>query len=86
MPSLEHRASRRDLPQNPILEDWFLAHPHERGETYLQHLFFTARVSVQLVIAGVYLLIHGLIPAFHTTTASETVTKIYEIFKTRHLG
>jgi hypothetical protein len=61
----------------------FLEHPHSAGETYLQHLAFCVRKGVSLVVTGLLLIYHGLVPRYHQTTASERVFKLYEIFKTR---
>ena len=58
-------------------------HLDEAGESYLQHLWFTCRMSVRFVAIAIVLVIHGLIPYLFTRTASTQTEKIFRIMKTR---
>jgi len=61
----------------------FTTHPHEAGETYLQHLWFTLRMAARFMVACAVLLIHGLIPCLFTHAASAQIEAMYRIMKTR---
>lgn len=61
----------------------FTAHPQEAGETYLEHLWFTLRMSVRLLLATLVLAIHGLLPFLLTRGAGNQVEAIYRIMRTR---
>ncbi len=62
-----------------------LVRPHleEAGESYRQHLWFTVKISAQLLFTGVVLLIHGVAPFLFTRTASKRLEAIYAIMKSR---
>lgn len=49
------------------------AHLRANGETYVEHLRFAATVGALAIGAGLACLIHALIPALCTTTASRTI-------------
>ena len=49
------------------------AHLSANGETYFQHLRFAVTVGLLAVGAGLACLIHALVPALCTTTASRTI-------------
>ncbi len=59
------------------------AHLAEAGETYLDHLRFAAGVGLMLVAAGLACVIHGLLPALCTKTASRTVDELKRLFAER---
>ena len=59
------------------------AHLREAGEGYFEHLRFAALVGGMLVGAGIACVIHALIPAFCTRTASRTVERLGRLFKDR---
>ena len=59
------------------------AHLAETGETYLDHLRFAAGVGLMLVAAGLACIIHGLLPALCTKTASRTVDELKRLFAER---
>jgi hypothetical protein len=61
----------------------FTTHPKSIGETYLQHLWFTTRMSLRLIATGLALLLHGLFPFLFTGTASREFDAIYNIMKNR---
>ncbi|MCK6418724.1 MAG: DUF6356 family protein [Alphaproteobacteria bacterium] len=66
-----------------IFYEIFLEHPHEAGETYGGHLWFTLKTSVYLILTAFYLTIHGLIPCFHTTIASGRVKALNNYMQER---
>ena len=59
-------------------------HLLEAGEDYLEHLRFASGVGLMLVAAGLACIIHGLIPALCTKTASRTVDELRRLFAERH--
>jgi len=61
----------------------FIDHPHQGGETYLQHLAFTARMTIELFCIGAALIIHGLFPFLFETTASRGINRLHEIVTAR---
>lgn len=68
------------------LDDLFLGHPRETGESYGRHLWFTARTAGYLLLTAMCLVIHGLVPRFHETTASDMVFRLNEIMQARRRG
>ena len=52
-------------------------------ESYLQHLWFTVKVSVHLLVLSVVCLIHGLIPWIFVGTTSDAIKQIGEKLKDR---
>lgn len=58
-------------------------HLREAGEGYLQHLRFAALVGVMLVAAGIACVLHAIIPAVCTRTASRMVERLARLFKDR---
>ena len=65
------------------LVDKFTAHPHEAGESYPEHLRFTAGMAGRLIYVGLLILIHGIFPFLLTRKASSEVVKIYAIMQAR---
>lgn len=61
----------------------FHDHPEQTGETYLQHLAFTARTTVELLCIACALFIHGLFPFLFETTASRGINRLHEIIAAR---
>lgn len=56
------------MASNPFTE-----HPHAAGETYREHMGVALGVSRQLAGAAVAAFVHGIVPRFHTTTASDKI-------------
>jgi len=52
-------------------------------ETYRQHLWFTVKVSAQLLVLSVILLIHGILPWFLTGRTSDGIKYIESKLKER---
>lgn len=61
----------------------FTEHPHQTGETYLQHLWFTARMAGRFIYTSTVLLIHGMFPFLLTKAASTQIEIIYKIMRNR---
>ena len=49
------------------------AHLDAAGESYWHHLYFCLRTAYSLIKTAVALVLHGLHPGIHKTTASERV-------------
>lgn len=65
------------------VEKAFTEHPHETGETYLEHLWFTIKMTGRMLYSAIVLLIHGIFPFLVVRTASGQIEKIYLIMKSR---
>ena len=59
-------------------------HLGEAGEDYFEHLRFASGVGLMLVAAGLACIIHAIVPAFCTKTASRTVDELRRLFAERH--
>lgn len=70
-------------PLRTLLDKAFLEHPRQNGESYGQHILFTWKSGIQLLIAAICLLIHGLIPGLFTRTASTKVKELNALFEER---
>ncbi len=77
----ENRAKARELRAE--VRKAFVEHPEETGETYLQHLWFTAKMASRLLYAMTVLLIHGIFPFLLMRAASQQIELIYGIIKQR---
>ena len=65
------------------LNEAFTEHPKATGETYLEHLWFTLRMSGRMLWASIALVMHGLFPFIFTRTASGEIEALYAIMKNR---
>lgn len=61
----------------------FTEHPHDTGETYWQHLWFTIKMAGRFLYAILVLMIHGLFPFLLTRAGSQQIERIYRIMKSR---
>lgn len=77
----QHKQQVRGIKDQ--VEKAFTEHPHEGGESYLQHLSFTLRMAGLLFTVGVVLLTHGLFPFLFTRTASGQIERVYRVMKSR---
>lgn len=71
----KHKQKAHQLRQE--VEKAFTEHPKTAGETYLQHLRYTAKMSLHLAFVGGALITHGLFPFLFTRTASKEIENIY---------
>ena len=58
-------------------------HLIEAGESYFEHLGFAATVGLMALAAGLACLIHALVPALCTRTASRTIGLLNQLFADR---
>lgn len=65
------------------LEKAFTDHPAETGETYLQHLWFTIRMSARFLVTSIVMLTHGVFPFLFCRTASKQVEQVYRMMRRR---
>ena len=54
----------------------FTAHPHDVGETYLEHGLFACRYGAKMTLGGVAAFLHGLFPFLFTTTGSRITREL----------
>lgn len=67
MPQLRNQQKPANFIQS------FSAHPKSVGETYGQHLMFATGLGSQLIFAGLAAIVHGLVPGWFQTTASDKI-------------
>ena len=77
----KHKVKVKQLRSD--VEKAFTEHPEATGETYLQHLWFTAKMSSRFAYSWLVILIHGIFPFLCTRTASNQIELVYRIMKTR---
>lgn len=58
-------------------------HLQDAGESYVEHMAFAATVGLLTLSAGLACLIHALIPALCTRTASRTIRLLYRLMDER---
>jgi hypothetical protein len=61
------------------------AHLAAVDETYFEHLRFAATVAAMLAAAAVACLLHALVPAWCTSTASRTIRQLHALLADRSL-
>jgi hypothetical protein len=61
----------------------FTVHPAETDETYLQHLWFTTRMTSHFMLLALLLFTHGIFPFLFTRTVSTQIDGIYRIMRAR---
>jgi hypothetical protein len=54
----------------------FTAHPHDVGETYLEHGLFACRYGVKMTLGGVAAFLHGIFPFLFQTTGSRITREL----------
>ena len=54
----------------------FTAHPHEVGESYLEHGLFACRYGAKMTLGGVAAFLHGLFPFLFRTTGSRITREL----------
>lgn len=77
----EHKQKARALADDAARA--FTEHPYETGETYLQHLWFTTKMTARLLYTATVLLIHGMFPFLLVKAASTQIEKLYSIMRGR---
>jgi hypothetical protein len=56
----------------------FTAHPHDVGETYLEHGVFACRYGAKMTWGGVAAFIHGILPFMFQKTGSRITRELNE--------
>lgn len=64
-----------------FIDKTFVQHPRLAGESYTRHLLFALKTGLILLYAGLIAILHGLIPRFHQTTASQIIIALAEKIK-----
>lgn len=77
----KHKQKASEIRQE--VEKAFTEHPKSSGETYRQHLAFTAKMSSHLLFTGFALMTHGLFPFLFTRTASREIESVYFTMRSR---
>lgn len=79
-----HQPQAKALRLSPrTLHHIFLKHPEEAGEGYFEHLAFTLKYGYEIAAIAVALVLHGLFPCCHQTTASRRIASLNALFKSR---
>ena len=55
-------------------------HLKNNNMTYCKHFVFAVGHGLQCIKAGIYLMIHGLLPCFLRSAGSKLIHKLYESF------
>jgi hypothetical protein len=63
--------------------DAFTLHPAETSESYLQHLWFTAKTSMRFVVIATVLFVHGVFPFLFKRTTSLQIERVYLLMRSR---
>lgn len=56
-------------------------HLKENNMTYIEHMIFALFYGICCLLAGLYLIIHSVLPCFFPTAGSDLVTKLSKRFK-----
>ena len=66
-----------------MFERLFFAHPRSIGEGYWQHAKTAGFFGFNMMVGGIACMIHAIIPALFTRTASDTIKWLYGEMKSR---
>jgi hypothetical protein len=61
----------------------FTSHPHEVGETYGEHLATAGRFGLTMVLGGLAVMVHAVLPFLFVNTGSSTMDKLHKRMKRR---
>lgn len=56
-------------------------HLAENNMTYREHFMFAIRHGFRCIFAGLYLIIHGVLPCFYQSVGSKLVHKLAKVFE-----
>ena len=59
-----------------FLYDIFLRHPNENGMGYFRHFFKTMKMSCQMGVATIALIIHAILPKYFETFGETTIERL----------
>ena len=66
-----------------IRKKW-IDHLQQNNMTYIDHMVFALFYGVCCLLAGLYLIIHSVLPCLFPTAGSDLVTKLSKRFKKQH--
>jgi hypothetical protein len=66
-----------------MLNAIFLSHPRSVGESYTEHASVAIRFGAAMILAGLALFVHALLPIFFMRTGSATIKRLYAEIKNR---
>jgi len=66
------------------LKSLFTEHPREVGETYFSHQRFAMGTGIVLLVLGIILFIHSILPFIFKDTASNGIHKLSDKFSARN--
>ncbi|WP_156679485.1 DUF6356 family protein [Sphingomonas profundi] len=61
-----------------MIDRLFLAHPRSVDESYTQHFSVAARVGATMVVVGMAVLVHAVVPGLFVRTGRRTILRLYE--------
>lgn len=59
----------------------WIRHLKQNNMSYYEHMLFAMFYGYLCIIAGLYLIVHSLLPCFFETAGSDLVSKLNERFK-----
>jgi hypothetical protein len=62
----------------------WISHLKKNDMNYIEHLIFALFYGLCCLLAGLYLIIHSILPCFFPTAGSDLVTKLSKRFKKQH--
>lgn len=62
----------------------WIQHLQENDMTYIEHMIFALFYGVCCLLAGLYLIVHSVLPCLFPTAGSDLVTKLSKRFKKQH--
>ena len=66
------------------LKSKWIKHLRENRMTYVEHLIFALFYGCCCLLAGLFLIVHSVLPCFFPTAGSDLVNKLSKRFKKRH--
>ena len=66
-----------------IRKKW-IDHLQQNNMTYIDHMIFALFYGACCLLAGLYLIIHSVLPCLFPTAGSDLVTKLNKRFKKQH--
>lgn len=66
-----------------LYQKW-IRHLQENNMSYTEHMLFAMFYGFCCLLAGLYLIIHSILPCFFPTAGSNLVTKLSKSFKKQH--
>jgi hypothetical protein len=70
------------VPFSPF-RSLFLDHPKSVGESYAEHAVTAFGFGAAMIGGGLACVVHAVVPALFTRTASETVKRLYSVMRSR---